>query len=559
MKRWCIIYFMLLMGYTAYPQNLVPNPGFEDFTNCPTGMGQVQCPINPISLPPTVKNWLSPIPNSPDYYNGCSPDLYATVPNNYYGYKPAHTGNAYAGIVIYIATVLNQPINYVEYLQVKLDSALRPGQRYLVSCYAKPAFYRDSSSTINHMAAIHINAGFSAGSTLQQSPPILILDDVEMRKKDGTYIIDTVNWTYISGYYTARGGEEWLTLGTFYNKYPSLVHLFPPDGVPTTTYQSYYLIDDVSVTAALPCDTSAYTHDTTVCNFPARSLTLKSTDTNAINYKWNNGSATKSIVADKGGIYWCTATDDCDIVTDTFRVSFFADTVSTSIEYVTCDTVHTLSGPDNAARYLWSTGDTTKTITVYDYGSYTCTSVVNCVLHTDNTDIGENPAGKLEEIHLGRDTTVCKDTPLQFGKAYPSAKSYLWNTGDTVCCISPTRTGIYTLTVSDECYQYNDSIDIKITGCSNCIFVPDAFTPNKDGLNDYFGVIPSCDISSFAIQIYNRWGQQVFSAEDIRARWNGLHKADFAQTGTYYYYMEYTTVRTPGEIITQKGSIILLR
>src|SRR5690606_33497630 len=101
--------------------------------------------------------------------------------------------------------------------------------------------------------------------------------------------------------------------------------------------------------------------------------------------------------------------------------------------------------------------------------------------------------------------------------------------------------GLYTLTVGDGCYTYTDSIYIDVQDCSSCIFVPDAFTPNRDGNNDLLGVRASCTVTDFSWQIYNRWGQLVFSTGDVAARWNGMYHADFAPTGTYYYYIRYHT------------------
>ncbi len=544
---------------SARGQNLVPNPSFEDIVNCPTGFGQIICPlVSPSPFPQTATNWISPLPNSPDYYNACTQDIYASVPNNFYGYKPAHSGNAYAGIVIYSATSVQGPLGYIEYLEARLDSPLRAGQRYLVACYAKPAFYRDSSSTINHMAVQYIPAGFSKAQVLQQSSPLLLLSQVHMYGKDRAFISDTLNWSYASGYYTATGGEEWLVIGTFYNKNPPVSHIFPPGGTPSQTHQGYYMIDDVSITTAPPCDTDIYRHDTTLCAYPALPYIMQSSAANAATYLWSSGETARSLITARPGTYWCMATSDCDVVTDTFHVAYFNDTVVTALEIVSCDTVHSFSGRQGASLYRWNTGDTTRVITVNKYGNYVCTSLVNCALYIDEYDVSMREKFPEGGISLGNDTAVCDDALLSIGRTYDFSVRYRWNTGDTTCCITPSAPGTYTLTVSDECYDYSDSIRLGIQRCSRCIFVPGAFTPNKDGLNDQLGVRASCAISSFSWYIYNRWGQLVFSTDDINARWNGLYNADLAPVGTYYYYIRYTTPAKPG-VQMLKGDITLLR
>ncbi len=109
-----------------------------------------------------------------------------------------------------------------------------------------------------------------------------------------------------------------------------------------------------------------------------------------------------------------------------------------------------------------------------------------------------------------------------------------------------------------ECEEFTDTFEAKVERCSDCLFIPNAFTPNADGLNDYFGIISLCDISNFSIKIYNRWGQAVFTSNDVNFRWNGLQKADFAEIGTYYYYIEYNIMQKPDRQLL-KGDITLLR
>ncbi len=549
-----ILYILVTISVCAHAQvNLVPNPSFEKYINCPVGIGQFICPLgNPTPSPRSVDNWISPIPNTPDYFNSCN----GQVPNNYLGSHAAHTGNAYSGVVIYSATSAGQQVGYQEYIHVQLDSALRPGQRYLVSCYAQPAFPRDGSNKA--MALQWINAGFSDSIVLQQYPPVLLLQEVPMQDSAKGFIADTTRWTFIYGYYTARGGERWLTLGNFYNKYPPVIEIYPLNGSPVSSVHGYYIIDDVSVTTAPPCDTVVYRHDTTLCSYPALPYIMSSSVANAGSYRWSNGGTTRNLATDAGGTFWCIAASDCHLVTDTFHVNYYKETKTAAVETVTCDTVHTFSGRPGAALYRWSTGDTTQTIIVNQYGNYTCTSLVNCTLYMDEYDVSPLENTHPQGITLGNDTTVCNDMPLTIGAHYGFARSYRWSTGDTSCCISPSATGTYTLTVRDKCYDYTDSVHLDVQNCNSCLFVPNAFSPNNDGINDNLGVRASCTLTGFSWHIYNRWGQLVFSTDDINVRWNGLYKADYAPVGSYYYHISYSTPSRQG-VQMLRGDITLLR
>lgn len=556
--HWFILLFLFIVKQSQ-AQNIVPNPGFEDHTNCPTSFGQIGCPLVTPPFLPTVKNWISAVPNSPDYFNGCTSDIYASVPDNFYGHHPAHGGKAYTGIIAYSANSINPSAPYMEYIEIKLDKTMQAGEQYQLSCFVKPVFNRDPSSIVNMVAVKSISALFTSNWQLKNSPPILSGNAVTMQSRTGDFIKDTVNWTEVTGYYTATGGEEWLTIGGSFNTTAQVSQLFPDMPRPSHSFLGYYLIDDVSVTPVLPCDTAIRKHDTLICELLSTPVILQSSGTVAYSYQWNTGDAGMTLDINKGGTYWCFADlKGCNVTIDTFNVSIFRDTTITSVESVSCDSIKVLEGKANASQYLWSTGETTPSITINDFGAYTCMSVVNCSLYIDHYNFGRRAPYQEDGISLGNDTSICSDELVSIGHDYDFAVTYLWNTGDTTCCITPRETGVYTLSVSDPCYTYMDSIQLDITRCSDCIFVPNAFTPNKDGVNDGFGVRSLCAIDHFAMRIYNRWGQVMFSTNDINARWNGFYIADFAASGTYYYYIEYNTLQNPA-IQQLKGDLLLLR
>jgi len=64
------------------------------------------------------------------------------------------------------------------------------------------------------------------------------------------------------------------------------------------------------------------------------------------------------------------------------------------------------------------------------------------------------------------------------------------------------------------------------------IYVPNAFTPNGDGINDTFGVKGE-GIRNFQLLIYNRWGEKIFETTNPRQQWDGLYAGQPAEQGTY--------------------------
>lgn len=117
------------------------------------------------------------------------------------------------------------------------------------------------------------------------------------------------------------------------------------------------------------------------------------------------------------------------------------------------------------------------------------------------------------------------------------------------------------LTVTDSlgCISY-DTVSVTTKVCCD-IFVPNAFTPNKDGKNDVFRIRPQdkadgqIEIKRFIV--VNRFGEVVFQTDDPDEGWDGSYKNQILDLGTYWYYIKYTCGRD--EILEKKGSVILIR
>jgi len=109
-------------------QNLVPNPSFETLLNCPT-IPSLGCggPFND-QIAYCTANWKNVGCGSADYYNACDTSLMG-VPNTYFGYQFARTGDAFIGLIIY-------PPFYNEYFGTFLSNPLVAGVKYYVRFYA---------------------------------------------------------------------------------------------------------------------------------------------------------------------------------------------------------------------------------------------------------------------------------------------------------------------------------------------------------------------------------------------------------------------------------------
>ncbi len=117
--------------------------------------------------------------------------------------------------------------------------------------------------------------------------------------------------------------------------------------------------------------------------------------------------------------------------------------------------------------------------------------------------------------------------------------------------ITYTVTGV---SLFNGCPQ-TDSVRIKVI--MQDVFVPNAFSPNGDGNNDFFKVIARKLIQVQEFNIYNRWGQVVFSTKDISRGWDGTFKGVPQDVGTYYYMMRVSYPTGRADFL--KGDINLIR
>jgi len=627
--RICIgAFFALLLCSHSYAQNLAPNPSFEDYNNCPTGISGIG-----FSTYPTVKDWLSPVQNTtPDYLHTCAHPLSGVhVPEVTFGHQWPRTGNGYSGIILWEERTNGQ--KFAEYLQTKLIMPMVAGRKYCVTFYVNPAI--SSSLSFNYMAVDEIGANFSSTQINTTSNSWLALP-YHIQSPSGSFMSDTAAWIRVTGIYTANGGEEWLTIGRFSssgNK-PNHTVAHPPTPNPTLDYRAYVYVDDVSVYMITPADTFRARHDSIYCDKARLPMMLKSRGINGT-YSWSTGATTDNIVVNADGQYICYSVAGCAVFIDTFNVKYLAEsTLNLGKELVSCN-MQPVNIKANIlfGTYTWSTGATTPDVTVNHPGTYWLRMVNACGTFTDTVRVyiqaptappvvrdtmlcqltegpilknvtGSNlhwythPAATIgspvqpliyskeigrttlyvtqkigkcesEKVPMNIDvkyqpkkelpikTEMCSYNLVMVGNEYPGVK-YLWNNGSTACCVKPVREGMLRVSVSNECGTYIDSTRVVFLPCDECIHVPNAFSPNGDGMNDKFGVVLTCPILSYHLRIYNRWGEQVFESKDVRHQWTGTETGLYADRGTYVYILDYVP-ESNGAPIRLKGNVTLLR
>lgn len=173
-------------------------------------------------------------------------------------------------------------------------------------------------------------------------------------------------------------------------------------------------------------------------------------------------------------------------------------------------------------------------------------------------------------VSAGNDTTIVVNQPLQLRATSTDVtpNTFTWSPAlnlDNATIANPvavfttgTTDATYTVTGIDStgCFA-SGTIHIKVYNVPPDLYVPSAFSPNGDGLNDVFKPILIGMKSLTLFRIYNRWGQVVFSTANTGNGWDGSFGGFPQDQGTYVWIAD--GIDYLGKIIQQKGNVVLVR
>jgi gliding motility-associated-like protein len=144
-------------------------------------------------------------------------------------------------------------------------------------------------------------------------------------------------------------------------------------------------------------------------------------------------------------------------------------------------------------------------------------------------------------------------------KLYPmgAGAQYKWQDSSSVPIYNVTQPGTYALVSSNTCGRAVDSVDVRFQDCTSQVYVPTAFSPNGDGMNDYFRPRYRGMISNFEISVYDRWGERVYYTTDPQIGWTGKKQGTYLPTGTYIWIMQYVSGDT-GKLVKKNGSVTII-
>lgn len=266
------------------------------------------------------------------------------------------------------------------------------------------------------------------------------------------------------------------------------------------------------------------------------------------------------------------------------------------------DLPFTVVGPRDTAyptafKYRWQDGSPNQAFTIDTAGLYYLTVSNECGSVTDTLNISEvkpTPVFSLISTTV-RDTTVC--TGIPFVLSGPPGNFYNWHVFfDSIPSqnqfnydSTKRELNIYTGAITDtvgsdfrgvmvrlriinpEGCSYSDTIRYKVHYCIPNVYIPTAFTPQGDDVNDQwilqaYGFSMADTNSAIRVYVYNRWGQQVYYAGDLTQLkenpWDGTFNGEPCVAGSYQYVIEYKGVGSNRrDILTTRktGTVTIIR
>ncbi|MCP4456606.1 MAG: PKD domain-containing protein [Cytophagales bacterium] len=305
--------------------------------------------------------------------------------------------------------------------------------------------------------------------------------------------------------------------------------------------------------------------------------------TGPFSYLWNNGNQTQQFTEQTAGSYnyfvivrdqstGCEVTSAAIDITveELLEASIVATPDCNNNGVIILEVIPTVT---SGVTFSWAgpNGElltTSSTLSVSQEGTYSATA-------TNATGTCSFTADFIATITLITDDDLLLDDNATFcslDTATPGIdlnpgifNTYEWRLIPDAAIISTsqiltvTQRGTYEVTLYNGFTCTTDRVSVR-DDCSPTIFAPNSFTPNEDGLNDAFAVIPNPMVTSFSIVISNRWGEPVFKGVEQEFQWDGRLEGSLLPPGTYTYVMKFeSTIDSSAGIQEQYGAVILIR
>ena len=290
-----------------------------------------------------------------------------------------------------------------------------------------------------------------------------------------------------------------------------------------------------------------------ICAEDSVLMTLEGWNAEAL---WPDGTMGTEWWASEEGEFSVTITDDCFTVVEPLVVDF--DTIPTvdlgpdiaicQDEFYTWDVTY----PGSLTTYEWQNGSTEPTYTRDFEGVVSVTLTSPCGTAYDEVflEVSVEPGDLFPSLH-----EVCFGRS-QYLDVSDIEGTYQWNTGETTGAIDTQYSGTISVTIWDDdyCWVVSDSTRIVPIDCECPIWVPNAFTPDGDDLNEVFQPVFECAPYDFTLSVIDRWGRTVYEMSNPEEGWDGKVDGRVLQEGVYNWHLFYRETYD-GIPITRTGTV----
>lgn len=195
-----------------------------------------------------------------------------------------------------------------------------------------------------------------------------------------------------------------------------------------------------------------------------------------------------------------------------------------------------LSIKKDSSIVAWSTGAADSFTSVSSEGIVWVEKLLNGCSWRDSLYVQQIRA---PSVDLGVDSLLCGGEVKSISVQIPEA-TYEWSDGYTGAGQRDiTSSGTYKLTVTNKCGSDSAGVTLEFLPYVCDLFIPNAFTPNGDGINDIFR--PSGNVEVRSMEIYSRWGEKLYASYSLEEgfSWDGTYREKKVQGGHYFFIIRY--------------------
>lgn len=308
----------------------------------------------------------------------------------------------------------------------------------------------------------------------------------------------------------------------------------------------------------------------TVCNGDSYTITVSG----ATDYYWSPNveinttqGNTVTIKPTHSHYYYCDFVNTCGAIRDSVYVTVIKTVVNAWNDTIICYGESVPLFASGARTYIWSPSvtfvDPSGSIVTAKPTGPTIYNVVGTDEYgckaTDNVFVDMYPRPFVQTIP---DVYGFYDEEVELGILNEQEGTYIWSPAEYLSCTectnpmaSPNTNFTYTVTYIDEngC-KASDQIRVKY---EPLLYIPNAFTPDENGVNDVFRIY-GVNIDAITLDIYNRWGELIYTLHGMDEYWDGTYKGLPCPIGTYAWKIEYTDI-IRDIILTKTGHVNIVR